>query len=328
MAKRKAPEELSTNLNTIKARNRVSNLTEDEKAVHLALKADHGDLSYYLKKLYKSAKYIAASAEDKTRLQNELKVERIRVRTEKGTHASCIANQKVKNTSAPSSSPQAPPSTPPQLLSELAAFEGITSIPIDDDHNSEWEDTEVEDDLELELMLRRDDILNEEAVLPDELSDEEIASIQALLTQARIDAHEESNFRKWQHFWDSCIRSYTRKAGKLRKKPEHLFEYMPWIDVEEGTFHNVIPPHKYFCLYEQAVWTNFTAWKFGKWAQLPGPAQWYPKSYNLVDNGWLQVSTHSSSFKEAFLLVYSKKFDKEKWAKVSAAQDMLFLELE
>ncbi|OAF56219.1 hypothetical protein VC83_07438 [Pseudogymnoascus destructans] len=232
MAKLKAHEELSTNANTIKARNCVSNLTEDEKAVHLALKADHADLSYYLKKLYKSAKY-------KTRLQNELKVERICVRTEKGTHASCIANQKVKNISA-SSSPQAPPSTPPkQLLSELAAFEGISTR----------------------------DILNDEAVLPDELSDEEITSTQALLTQAHIDAHEESNFRKWQHFWDSCIHSYTRKAGKLRKKPEHLFEYMPWIDVEEG-------------------------------------------------------------FKEAFLLVYSKKFDKEKWAKVSAAQDMLFLELE
>ncbi|OAF56167.1 hypothetical protein VC83_07379 [Pseudogymnoascus destructans] len=236
MAKRKAPEELSTNVNTIKAHHRVSNLTEYEKAVHLALKADHADLSYYLKKLYKSAKYIAASTEDKTCLQNELKVERIRVRTEKGTHASCIANQKVKNISA-SSSPQAPPSTPPkQLLSELAAFEAR-------------------------------DILNDEAVLPDELSDEEITSTQALLTQAHIDAHEESNFRKWQHFWDSCIHSYTRKAGKLRKKPERLFEYMPWIDVEEG-------------------------------------------------------------FKEAFLLVYSKKFDKEKWAKVSAAQDMLFLELE
>ncbi|OAF55005.1 hypothetical protein VC83_08528 [Pseudogymnoascus destructans] len=101
MAKLKAHEELSTNANTIKARNCVSNLTEDEKAVHLALKADHADLSYYLKKLYKSAKY-------KTRLQNELKVERICVRTEKGTHASCIANQKVKNISA-SSSPQAPP---------------------------------------------------------------------------------------------------------------------------------------------------------------------------------------------------------------------------
>ncbi|ELR08688.1 hypothetical protein GMDG_08654 [Pseudogymnoascus destructans 20631-21] len=172
MAKRKAPEELSTNVNTIKARNRVSNLTEDEKAVHLALKADYADLSYYLKKLYKSAKYIAASTEDKTRLQNELKVERIRVQTEKGTHASCIVNQKVKNISASSSSPRAPPSTPPQLLSELAAFEGISSIPIDDDHNSEWEDTEVEDDLELELMLRRDDILNHEAVLPDELSEE------------------------------------------------------------------------------------------------------------------------------------------------------------
>ncbi|OAF54482.1 hypothetical protein VC83_09029 [Pseudogymnoascus destructans] len=229
MAKLKAHEELSTNANTIKARNCVSNLTEDEKAVHLALKADHADLSYYLKKLYKSAKY-------KTRLQNELKVECICVRTEKGTHASCIANQKVKNISA-SSSPQAPPSTPPkQLLSELAAFEAR-------------------------------DILNDEAVLPDELSDEEITSTQALLTQAHIDAHEESNFRKWQHFWDSCIHSYTRKAGKLRKKPERLFEYMPWIDVEEG-------------------------------------------------------------FKEAFLLVYSKKFDKEKWAKVSAAQDMLFLELE
>ncbi|OAF54235.1 hypothetical protein VC83_09487 [Pseudogymnoascus destructans] len=229
MAKLKAHEELSTNANTIKARNCVSNLTEDEKAVHLALKADHADLSYYLKKLYKSAKY-------KTRLQNELKVERICVRTEKGTHASCIANQKVKNISA-SSSPQAPPSTPPkQLLSELAAFEAR-------------------------------DILNDEAVLPDELSDEEITSTQALLTQAHIDAHEEFNFRKWQHFWDSCIHSYTRKAGKLRKKPERLFEYMPWIDVEEG-------------------------------------------------------------FKEAFLLVYSKKFDKEKWAKVSAAQDMLFLELE
>ncbi|OAF56252.1 hypothetical protein VC83_06724 [Pseudogymnoascus destructans] len=229
MAKLKAHEELSTNANTIKARNCVSNLTEDEKAVHLALKADHADLSYYLKKLYKSAKY-------KTRLQNELKVERICVRTEKGTHASCIANQKVKNISA-SSSPQAPPSTPPkQLLSELAAFEAR-------------------------------DILNDEAVLPDELSDEEITSTQALLTQAHIDAHEESNFRKWQHFWDSCIHSYTRKAGKLRKKPERLFEYMPWIDVEEG-------------------------------------------------------------FKEAFLLVYSKKFDEEKWAKVSAAQDMLFLELE
>ncbi|OAF60745.1 hypothetical protein VC83_03314 [Pseudogymnoascus destructans] len=229
MAKLKAHEELSTNANTIKARNCVSNLTEDEKAVHLALKADHADLSYYLKKLYKSAKY-------KTRLQNELKVERICVRTEKGTHASCIANQKVKNISA-SSSPQAPPSTlPKQLLSELAAFEAR-------------------------------DILNDEAVLPDELSDEEITSTQALLTQAHIDAHEESNFRKWQHFWDSCIHSYTRKAGKLRKKPERLFEYMPWIDVEEG-------------------------------------------------------------FKEAFLLVYSKKFDKEKWAKVSAAQDMLFLELE
>ncbi|OAF54470.1 hypothetical protein VC83_08998 [Pseudogymnoascus destructans] len=229
MAKLKAHEELSTNANTIKARNCVSNLTEDEKAVHLALKADHADLSYYLKKLYKSAKY-------KTRLQNELKVERICVRTEKGTHASCIVNQKVKNISA-SSSPQAPPSTPPkQLLSELAAFEAR-------------------------------DILNDEAVLPDELSDEEITSTQALLTQAHIDAHEESNFRKWQHFWDSCIHSYTRKAGKLRKKPERLFEYMPWIDVEEG-------------------------------------------------------------FKEAFLLVYSKKFDKEKWAKVSAAQDMLFLELE
>ncbi|OAF58971.1 hypothetical protein VC83_06059 [Pseudogymnoascus destructans] len=228
MAKLKAHEELSTNVNTIKARNCVSNLTEDEKAVHLALKADHADLSYYLKKLYKSAKY-------KTRLQNELKVERICVRTEKGT-LSCIANQKVKNISA-SSSPQAPPSTPPkQLLSELAAFEAR-------------------------------DILNDEAVLPDELSDEEITSTQALLTQAHIDAHEESNFRKWQHFWDSCIHSYTRKAGKLRKKPERLFEYMPWIDVEEG-------------------------------------------------------------FKEAFLLVYSKKFDKEKWAKVSAAQDMLFLELE
>ncbi|OAF55516.1 hypothetical protein VC83_07566 [Pseudogymnoascus destructans] len=212
MAKLKAHEELSTNANTIKARNCVSNLTEDEKAVHLALKADHADLSYYLKKLYK---------------------------TEKGTHASCIANQKVKNISA-SSSPQAPPSTPPkQLLSELAAFEGISTR----------------------------DILNDEAVLPDELSDEEITSTQALLTQAHIDAHEESNFRKWQHFWDSCIHSYTRKAGKLRKKPERLFEYMPWIDVEEG-------------------------------------------------------------FKEAFLLVYSKKFDKEKWAKVSAAQDMLFLELE
>ncbi|OAF60556.1 hypothetical protein VC83_03573 [Pseudogymnoascus destructans] len=229
MAKLKAHEELSTNANTIKARNCVSNLTEDEKAVHLALKADHADLSYYLKKLYKSAKY-------KTRLQNELKVERICVQTEKGTHASCIANQKVKNISA-SSSPQAPPSTPPkQLLTELAAFEAR-------------------------------DILNDEAVLPDELSDEEITSTQALLTQAHIDAHEESNFRKWQHFWDSCIHSYTRKAGKLRKKPERLFEYMPWIDVEEG-------------------------------------------------------------FKEAFLLVYSKKFDKEKWAKVSAAQDMLFLELE
>ncbi|OAF60353.1 hypothetical protein VC83_03288 [Pseudogymnoascus destructans] len=169
MAKLKAHEELSTNANTIKARNCVSNLTEDEKAVHLALKADHADLSYYLKKLYKSAK--------------------------------------------------------------------------------------------------SRDILNDEAVLPDELSDEEITSTQALLTQAHIDAHEESNFRKWQHFWDSCIHSYTRKAGKLRKKPERLFEYMPWIDVEEG-------------------------------------------------------------FKEAFLLVYSKKFDKEKWAKVSAAQDMLFLELE
>ncbi|ELR07649.1 hypothetical protein VC83_01587 [Pseudogymnoascus destructans] len=303
MAKRKAPEELSTNVNTIKARNRVSNLTEDEKAVHLA---HHADLSYYLKKLYKSAKYIAASTEDKTRLQNELN-ERIRVQTEKGTHASCIANQKVKNISA-SSSPQAPPSTPPQLLSELAAFEGISSIPIDDDHNSEWEDTEVEDDLELELMLRRDDILNHEAVLPDELSDEEIASIQALLTQARIDAHEESNFCKWQHFWDRCIRSYTRKAGKLRKKPEHLFEYMPWIDVEEGTFHEL-----------------------GSLESGPNDQDLRSGTQSLTilsTMDGLQVSTHSSSFKEAFLLVYSKKFDKEKWTKVSAAQDMLFLELE
>ncbi|OAF54183.1 hypothetical protein VC83_09567 [Pseudogymnoascus destructans] len=187
MAKLKAHEELSTNANTIKASNCVSNLTEDEKAVHLVLKADHADLSYYLKKLYKSAKY-------KTRLQNELKVERICVRTEKGTHASCIANQKVKNISA-SSSPQAPPSTPPkQLLSELAAFE---------------EDTEVETIWSWSLCYSAN-ILNDEAVLPDELSDEEITSTQALLTQAHID------------------------AGKLRKKPERLFEYMPWIDVEEA----------------------------------------------------------------------------------------------
>ncbi|OAF59752.1 hypothetical protein VC83_04043 [Pseudogymnoascus destructans] len=77
---------------------------------------------------------------------------------------------------------------------------GISSILIDDDHNSEWEDAGVEDDLELELMLRRDDILNDKAVLLDELSDEDITSIYALLTQAHIDAHKESNFRKWQHF--------------------------------------------------------------------------------------------------------------------------------
>ncbi|OAF54275.1 hypothetical protein VC83_09447, partial [Pseudogymnoascus destructans] len=132
MAKLKAHEELSTNANTIKASNCVSNLTEDEKAVHLVLKADHADLSYYLKKLYKSAK--------------------------------------------------------------------------------------------------SRDILNDEAVLPDELSDEEITSTQALLTQRTLIVQ----FPQVATFLDSCIHSYTRKAEKLRKKPERLFEYMPWIDVEEG----------------------------------------------------------------------------------------------
>ena len=55
MGKRKAVVDLSTNPNTKKARERTANLTLDQLAIEKAIKADHADLNYYLKKLRKDA---------------------------------------------------------------------------------------------------------------------------------------------------------------------------------------------------------------------------------------------------------------------------------
>ena len=51
MGKRKAVANLLTNLNTKKARKRVANLTPQQAAIKKAIKADHADLNYYMKKL-------------------------------------------------------------------------------------------------------------------------------------------------------------------------------------------------------------------------------------------------------------------------------------
>ena len=65
MGKRKASTKLSTNPHTIKARNRVSNLTPNQLIMHNAVKADSADLSFHMKKLAKDPQYQNATLAEK-----------------------------------------------------------------------------------------------------------------------------------------------------------------------------------------------------------------------------------------------------------------------
>jgi hypothetical protein len=62
--KRKAPEELSSNPHTVKARKRVEGMMEAERTVDKAKKADAAAVCYSLKRLKKTEQWKAATKEE------------------------------------------------------------------------------------------------------------------------------------------------------------------------------------------------------------------------------------------------------------------------
>jgi len=67
--KRKAPEELSTNKHTVKARNREAAMSEVELKVEKAKKADAAAIGYTLKCLKASAEWQSTSEDARTRMK-------------------------------------------------------------------------------------------------------------------------------------------------------------------------------------------------------------------------------------------------------------------
>lgn len=67
--KRKAPDELSTNKHTVKARNREAAMSEVELKVEKAKKADAAAIGYSLKSLKASAEWQSASKDDQARMK-------------------------------------------------------------------------------------------------------------------------------------------------------------------------------------------------------------------------------------------------------------------
>lgn len=70
--KRKAEEELSTNPHSVKGRKRVARLTDIEKEIENAKKADRENYRYHLKQLQATAEYKNASDDQKKTLENAL----------------------------------------------------------------------------------------------------------------------------------------------------------------------------------------------------------------------------------------------------------------
>ena len=70
--KRKAEEELSTNPHTVKGRKRNERLTDIEKEIENAKKADRENYRYHLKQLQETVEYNNAPDDQKKTLENTL----------------------------------------------------------------------------------------------------------------------------------------------------------------------------------------------------------------------------------------------------------------
>jgi hypothetical protein len=73
--KRKAPEELSTNMHTVKVRKRLAAMDEVEAQIELAKHNDLSAISYAMKKMKQSDEYKKASNEKKANMEETLKDE-------------------------------------------------------------------------------------------------------------------------------------------------------------------------------------------------------------------------------------------------------------
>lgn len=73
--KRKAENELSTNPQSLKRRNREAGMTSIEKRIDNAKKADRAAIGWRIRNLRKADEYIAASKEEKERLEEVVRQE-------------------------------------------------------------------------------------------------------------------------------------------------------------------------------------------------------------------------------------------------------------
>jgi hypothetical protein len=46
------------------------------------------------------------------------------------------------------------------------------------------------------------------------------------------------------------------------------------------------PPHKFFSKHERSAFRTLVCVNSGEWYKLPGPAEWWPDSYNIKDAGF------------------------------------------
>jgi hypothetical protein len=78
--KRKAAGEFSTNPSTVKNRKRLNNMSEHEKRIDDAKRADLANEIYYIKKLKTTKEWINADATKRKELEDRVKSDRQSVR--------------------------------------------------------------------------------------------------------------------------------------------------------------------------------------------------------------------------------------------------------
>ncbi|RHZ46680.1 uncharacterized protein CDV56_103871 [Aspergillus thermomutatus] len=246
--KRKQDEELSTNPNTKKARDRLQRMTDVERQVENAKSADRQAVRRAIKKLEEDKSFRDASAEEKARLVAATKAKVMRKRKQHGRAAECVA--------------------------ERLGYTEESDVE-EDEGNRAGDDVEETDTAIQEQYLRRDHIANPNA---DAISDKPEVKHSNGYSTLKPQGKQIKNdliWRSWATFWRDAVRDFACKVDRLAKmSSEEILAQRP---------HTYFSETDRACFRSLQFWPEVCP---GSWAELPGPASWWDDDYDFARYGW------------------------------------------
>jgi hypothetical protein len=152
------------------------------------------------------------------------------------------------------------------------------------------------------LRLREDDLNNGHQIVSLTPA-EEVAAGRAIAESGSLKVKAIA-FKRWQRYWKNAIRSFKKKAALIGRFASTNDFDDKWIyHPPTNQIYEILPPHLYFSSAERAIFRNMSTWMTDAWYELPGPADWWPEDYDLVEHGFAP-SNISRNFERAFEIIF------------------------